>query len=294
MNDKKLPKEAIIKISVIIPCFNAVETIGAQLDALTTQRWHGPWEVVVVDNRSTDASMDIVKKYFNRIPGLRIVHAFAHQGAPYALNVGAKAANGDALLFCDADDIVGDGWLGTMGEALLSHDFVACRMDTEKLNIQRYGYGNPQAHGTQMLWYPPYLPHAGGGTIGIKTSLFHTVGGFDESLHYLQDTDFCFKVQFTGVKLHFVPDAVIHVRYRNTIFGVYRQSRNYAEYNVVLFKRYRSLAPENPHLWKQYLDDCKKLLISFFKRKNRYNMAWDFGRQIGRLKGCIKNKVPPV
>ena len=286
-----------MKISVIIPCFNAVDTIDAQLEALADQDWPEPWEVIVVDNKSTDDSMAVVKKYRGKLPGLRIVDAFARQGQPYALNVGVQAAEGDALLFCDADDIVGHGWLAAMGEALSKHDFVACRMDVERLNSQGSGYGNPQAHGVQVLWYPPYLPHAGGGTLGVKSSLYDKVGGFDESLPYLHDTDFCFKIQFTGTKLHFVPDAVMHIRYRETISGIYRQSRNYAEYNVILFKRYRSSAPEEPHLWRRYLGDWKRLLKSLpalVKRRNRYKLAWDLGRQIGRLKGCIKHQISPV
>ena len=286
-----------MKISVIIPCFNAVDTIDAQLEALANQDWSEPWEVIVVDNKSTDDSMGVVKKYREKLPGLRIVDAFARQGQPYALNVGALAADGDALLFCDADDIVGHGWLASMGEALSKHDFVACRMDVERLNAHRCGYGNPQAHGVQVLWYPPYLPHAGGGTLGVKSSLYDAVGGFDESLPYLHDTDFCFRIQFTGTELHFVPDAVMHIRYRETITGVFRQSFNYAEYNVILFKRYRSSAPEKPHLWRRYLGDWKRLLKSLpslIKSKNRYKLAWDLGRQIGRLKGCIKHQVSPV
>jgi GT2 family glycosyltransferase len=286
-----------MKISVIIPCYNAVDTIEEQLEALSTQKWSETWEVIVVDNRSTDGSMEIVKRYLGKLPGLRIIEAFERQGTPYAINVGGQAADGDAFLFCDADDIVGHGYLTAMGKALSKHDFVASRMDVERLNKHRSGYGNPQAEGVQNLWYPPYLPHAGGGTLGVKSSLFHKVGGYDELLPSLHDTDFCFKVQFTGTDLHFVPDAVMHVRYRDSVLGTYRQSFNYAEYNVVLFKKYHSYAPAQPYLWRQYFGEWKKLLKSlplFVNKKKRYKLAWDLGRQIGRLKGCIKHQIPPV
>ena len=232
-----------MKLSVIIPCFNAADTIAAQLEALASQRWSEPWEVIVANNRSTDESMDIVEQYRDRLPNLCIADAAARQGQPYALNVGARAATGEALAFCDADDEVGSGWLAAMGEALSRYDFVACRFDIEKLNAP-WAYNsrrNPQQDGLQQYQYPPYLPHAGGGSLGVKRSLHEAIGGFDESLPILHDTDYCWRLQLAGTELYFVPDAVLHVRFRDTLGGMYRQARGYAEYNVLLYKRYRPL-----------------------------------------------------
>ena len=193
---------------------------------------------------------------------IKIVEAYDKQGAPYALNIGVQSTNAEAILFCDADDVVGDGWLENMGNALKEHDFVACRFEVNRLNPQKPkggAPGNPQGEGLQKIWYPPYLPHAGGGTLGIKKRLHQRVGGFDESLLYLQDTDYCFRVQLAGTPLYFVAGARVHVRHRKTLAGVFRQSFNYAEYNVILFKRYRSMAPEKPHLWKDFLYDWQRL-----------------------------------
>ena len=290
-----------MEISVIIPCYNAVETIGVQLDALAGQSWSGSWEVIVSDNRSTDGSMEVVKKYRERLPGLRIVDASQSQGQPYALNVGVRAAKGDSLLFCDADDMVGSEWLSAMSGALSRHDFIACRTDTDRLNIGKPmddGKGNPQKDSVQLIWYPPYLPHAGSGTLGVKSVLHKAVGGFDESLPYLFDTDYCFKIQMiSGAKLHFVPEAVMHIRNRDSFGGTYRQSRNYAEYNVALFSRYRKSAKEEPNLWRKYLWNWKQLLrrVPAIRSKEKsYKFAWDLGRQLGRLKGSFKYRVPPV
>src|SRR5262245_35038573 len=116
-----------MKLSVIIPCYNAAETIGDQLEALTCQRWSQLWEVVVVDNKSTDRSRTIVESYQKRLPNLRMINAFERQGQAHARNVGAQVACGESLAFCDADDEVGAEWLAAMGEALSKHDFVACR-----------------------------------------------------------------------------------------------------------------------------------------------------------------------
>lgn len=289
-----------MEISVVIPCYNAADTIGVQLEALTNQHWPYNWEVIIADNRSTDATMRVVESYKDRLPNLKTVQAYGKQGVSYALNVAVRAVDGMAILFCDADDMVGENWLMEMGNALLEHDFVACRFEVQKLNPKKLSGGapgNPQGRGLQKIWYPPYLPHAGGSSLGIKTAIHRKVGGFDESLRYLQDTDYCFRVQLAGTPLHFVPTTVIHVRHRASLIGLFRQSLNYAEYNVVIFKRYRKTAPEKPHLWRNYLKDWKNLVKSLkyiSDRHRREYLAWNLGRQIGRFKGICRQKVAPV
>ena len=290
-----------MKLSVVIPCYNAQSTIRDQLEALTRQQWIDPWEVLVVDNRSTDHSVSIAEAYSGRLPNFRIVDANDRQGQAYALNVGVAESSGDAVVFCDADDLAGEDWLRSMGSALLHHDFVACRMDVDRLNAHlpgRHGFGNPQKNGLQMIWYPPYLAHAGSGTMGVKVSLHLKVGGFDETLPYLFDTDYCFRIQTkTNVKIAFVPDAIMHIRYRDNFRGTYRQSRNYAQYNVLLSKRYKDFAQPQPYLWKSYTNDWKKFIRFLFLqdfRSNSLRLSWMLGRQMGRLIGSLKYSVPPV
>src|SRR5262245_53435164 len=121
-------KDGDMKLSVIIPCRNAVKTIEAQLDALCQQEWEGGWEVIVADNGSMDGTREVVARFFGRLPPLLLVDASTRRGAGHARNVGVKAATGDAIVFCDADDEVGAGWLSAMGNALTRHDFVAGRI----------------------------------------------------------------------------------------------------------------------------------------------------------------------
>jgi glycosyltransferase involved in cell wall biosynthesis len=284
-----------MKLSVIIPCYNGADTIAAQLNALSAQDWREAWEVLVVDNRSTDNSMEIVRSYQGRIPNLRIVDASERQGQPYALNAGAQAASGEYLAFCDADDVVGSGWVAAMGSALLKHDFVACRMEFGRLNspwVQRTRR-NPQSHGLNIYDYPKYLPHAGGGTLGVKKALFQNIGGFDETFPCLHDTVLCFKLQLAGTPLHFVPDAVMHIRFRDSLIGIFRQSVGYAEFNVLLYKQFRPLGM--PKLDYQSIKRAwYGFLKEFFRIRTKAGLArWIrlLGWQYGRVKGCIKHRV---
>lgn len=289
-----------MKLSVVIPCLNAADTLAAQLEALANERWNHPWEVIVADNGSTDDSLTIVETYKPRIPNLRVVDASQRKGQPHALNTGAASATGDSVVFCDADDEIAPGWIEAMGNALLDHPFVACRVDFTKLNehwVQNVFQDHPQIRGLQKAWYPPYLPHAGGGTIGVRKRLWESVGGFDDALPYLHDTDFCFKVQLKGVPVHFVPEAVLHIRCRATVTGLFRQAQRWAEYSVLVYKKYRPLDVNDSWRWKVFLRQCKRLLYSaraIHSQRGRAQWLWQCGWQIGRLIGSLKHHVPPV
>src|SRR4030066_1864890 len=110
-----------MKLSVIIPAFNAAGTIAQQLESLATQRWSEPWEVIVANNRSTDNTVEIVNSFRGRIPNLCVIDAPERPGGAYAINIGGRSARGEPLAFCDADDIVCDGWVAAMGDARARH-----------------------------------------------------------------------------------------------------------------------------------------------------------------------------
>jgi glycosyltransferase involved in cell wall biosynthesis len=117
-----------MEISVNIPCLNVVNTIEFQLEALACQCSKSSYEIIFSDNGSTDETLDLVKKYKNRFKKLTVVDSSAKKGAGYARNNGVKFAKGDALLFCDTDDVVGNDWIDAMQTALKNHEFVAGRL----------------------------------------------------------------------------------------------------------------------------------------------------------------------
>ena len=282
-----------MKLSVIVPCYNAAVTISEQLEALANQTWSEPWELIVVDNRSTDESMTIVRQYQERLPNLRIINASDKPGQPYALNVGIRAATSEVVAFCDADDEVAPGWVAAIGEALRHHDFVAGRFECAKLNPAWLQAGHAQEKGLNQYRYPPYLPHAGSGNMGVKRALHEAVGGFDESMPYLFDTDFCFKLQLAKTSLYWMPDAVLHYRAPHTFKDVYRKAQLNGEYNVMLYKRYRPLGmptlslKDGLHGWKNLLFNLPQI----FDPKKRMSWFWLFNWRVGRIRGCLKHRV---
>ncbi|MFQ5470889.1 MAG: glycosyltransferase [Gammaproteobacteria bacterium] len=284
-----------MKLSVIIPCYNAATTIAEQLDSFSRQKWNQSWEIIAVDNNSTDNTVDILERYRKRLPNIRIVRAPEKQGQPYALNKGVQSATGEALAFCDADDVVAHGWVAAMGNALLSHDFVSGPFEVDFLNKDGLGKNrvNPQPTGIQNYKYPPFLPHAGSGNMGVRKYVFDQVNGFDESLPILFDTDFCWRVQGQGYKLHAVSGAILHVRFRDTIRGLIRQARRYGEYNVFLYKRYRPLGMPKLSI-KKGLREWWKLILQSWKiahKETRGRWLWQLSWRLGRVWGCIKYRI---
>lgn len=286
-----------MKLSVIIPCFNASDTLAVQLEALAEQKWSEPWEVLLSDNGSTDDSVAIARQYENRLPNFQIIDASEIRGPSYARNMGAKAAVGESLAFCDADDKVAPGWVAAMGNALLKYDFVTCRFEAKKLSdpFALQARMCPQEHGLQTYDYPPFLPHAASAGLGVKRAIHETVGGFNESMPMLEDTDYCWRIQLRGVKLHFVPDALVHYRFRSSKDKMYRQARLWGEYNVFLYKKYR-LHGMPPLSKKRGIRKGMSLLRRFpaalrngGEQLNRWH--WDFAWFKGRVLGSFKYRI---
>ena len=284
-----------MKLSIVIAAYNAASTIGQQLEALAAQQWSGTWEVVVVNNGSTDNTVDVASRFHGRIPNLRVVEASGRRGAAYAANAGARHASGEFLVFCDADDVVADGWVAAMGKALAVHQFVAGPLETARLNtgkLQRYRV-SPQSSGIQPYTYPPYLPHAAGANLGVRRAVFDRLGGFDESMRALQDTDFCWRVQLSGIDLVPAPDAIVHYRFRDTVSGLLKQAFSYAFYNVVIYKKYRARGMPKLTL-KHGIAGWVGLILGItrlMRPETRVLWLWDAGWLSGRLYASIKHRV---
>lgn len=286
-----------MRLSVIVPCLNAADTIRIQLEALAKQEWSDPWELIIVDNGSTDNTLSIIKEYEPRFENFKIVDASTRRGQPYALNRGVEAASGEAVVFCDADDEVETGWLREIGNSLKKYDFVASRFEVEKLSDFRSSQflKFPQETGLIDYTYVPYLQFAGSCGMGVKKNVHESVNGFDESILYCFDTDYSWRIQLNGIKLYYIPSALVHIRNRTTASRAFKQSRNWGEYNVLLIKKFRPYGMPKPTL-QDGIDQWKKLLRFKRLRKlrnqgERDRWIWAFGYRVGQLIGSVKHRT---
>lgn len=299
-----------MKLSVILPCFNGAATLAVQLEALVRQQWPGGWEVVIVNNGSTDASMAIVESYRHRLPCLQIVQAHVpgtvRLGVPHSYNTGIEAAAGDAFVFCEADDEVAPGWLTGMGEALTEHDFVAARLDHRKLNpawlhpLEGDGYQSQSL--SQMDGYP-YLAHASGCSFGLRRSLVEQVGTLDVNFPCVHDTEYSWRAQLAGYALHLAPRALIHYREKTSYLARYRQGRAWGRDYLRLVQHYG--APPGRlglarKLWATRRLPARGAMACLFlaagRPQGRHLLAqwfWNLGWSVGELQSSARAPVAP-
>jgi cellulose synthase/poly-beta-1,6-N-acetylglucosamine synthase-like glycosyltransferase len=116
-------------------------------------------------------------------------------------------------------------------------------------------------------------------------------------LPYLQDTDFCFKLQLASVPLHFVPNAVIHVRLRHTLRGTYNQARRWAVYRVKVYKKYQGTTETGDlRSWTRYAQNWQHLLwqlLCIRHKQDCVRFVQGLGSQVGLLHGSLKHRVAP-
>jgi glycosyltransferase involved in cell wall biosynthesis len=285
-------------LSVVVPFFNDETTLPELLEALANETWTEPWEVILCDNGSTDGSRTVIESFVGSIPGLRVVDATEHRGASFARNVGLRAAAGERVAFCDADDLIASGWVEAIGTALAENAFVASRHDATLLNPEWMvkARGSTQVEGLYTTWYPPYLPHAGACGMGAHRDILLDAGGFDLRFLCCQDTELSLRLQAKGVQLHFSPDAMIHIRFREGLRRMFCQARRWAIYNEAVYARHGD-GEVIDRAWRTWFRGWRRIGRQTRRartRIDRYRVAWQIGWHIGLLQGSLKYGVPPV
>lgn len=199
-----------VDVSVIICVRNGARTIRRQLDALDRQRDHPPFEVIVVDNGSRDATVRIVRDWVatssHAATDVRFVRGPRRPGIPRVRNLGARSAAGRVLAFCDADDEVGEQWVGALARAVCGDVLVGGRNHA----YAEDGTARPDMFGDGVAG-TPYLPHVGTSNCAMSRRAFLAVNGFDESLprYGFEDVDLSWRMQEAGYPLLYARDAVV-------------------------------------------------------------------------------------
>lgn len=274
-------------ISVILPVRNGMPWLEIQLRALADQRCPEPWEVVVADNGSDDGSREFAEAWSIDHQAFRVVDASALDGAPAARNVGVRAARGDLLAFCDADDIVGEGWLAACVQGLEHADVVAGTFDFWSLNGTRESPAAPAA-----IRQLGFLPAGLGANLAVRRPAFEEVCGFNEELLLGEDIDLCWRLQLRGFRFVISPDAIVAKRERTEFRQVFRQAFAYGRCGPLLYRRYRSdgarrnLAGAGKS-WVWLLFSLPLLL----RPDRRCEWARAAGIRLGRLAGSLREGV---
>lgn len=235
--------------SVIISAKNEAGQIEACLRSLALQKGM-PFEVLVVDNDSTDHTFSVAKKLIEE-NGWKHMEVLRQKkpGSPAARNFGAKKAKGEILIFTDADCTFAKNWVQEMAAPLLEEGPMAAlggvtqsAFAKEKPNLwERY------LHELFLFWeedrladFPAFLPWAPTCNLSVQREIFFALGGFDENWKSAAyDVDFCWRLVLCGFLLGHNPEAVLYHRRRNSLRGLMGQMENYSYFNASLLRTYQ-------------------------------------------------------
>ena len=280
-------------VSVVIPTYNAVDTLGAQLDALEGQDYDGAFEVVIADNGSTDGLAEFVSARSSRIP-VAVVDASDRRGVSHARNVGCRESKGELVVICDADDVVVPGWLRALVAVAVTAECVGGSLDATTLN-----------DASTIAWRFPhrpdklpvklrFLPYAHGCNIAVWRDVVESLGGWEESYQGGgEDVDFSWRLQLAGGRLAVAPDAVVHYRHRETAGGLADQMAGYAQADVLLYRRFRELGARRRPVSAAARDLWWLLSRLPLLRRSDVRGLWAnrWGQLRGRVAGSVRYRV---
>jgi GT2 family glycosyltransferase len=221
------------KISVVVPTFNRARWLGDALDSLMTQTTDQrfDYEVVVVDNNSSDETAAVVADAARRSP-VPLRYCFEPlQGDGAARNNGISAAEHDWIAFFDDDQIADPRWL--LGLRTAVHDsgavLVGGAVGLALDDDARLHFG-PVTRRDMLRESSPYTrvqPYEQGDLPGtcnllVAREVFHSVGLFDTDLNGGSDHDFLRRSARAGVTAWFTPNAVVTHR-----VSAYRRTNEY-------------------------------------------------------------------
>jgi len=279
-------------LAVVVPCRNVAATLREQLDALVVEHWDGEWEILVVDNRSTDATVAIAKGYSASCPRLRVVPAHEGTGVSYVRNEGVRASTANAVVFCDGDDVIEPGWVAAYGTALREHELVTGPLDLISLNIPELA----RARGTASAERVPTfgrIPFARGNNGGMQRATFDRLGGYDEQFIGLEDIELSIRAAALGVDVTFVPEARVRYRYHDSVQALWRQGLFYGGSTAELATRARRHGLDPPSRWAgtrswawmvAHLGDVRT-------RAGRLGLLWVLANRLGTLRGAAQART---
>lgn len=196
-----------MKVTVAIPCYNGAAYVGATIESVLAQS-RPPDEITVIDDGSTDASVEVISKY-----PVRLIQHDGNKGLAAARNTALAGSTGDIIAFIDVDAPADPTWLETLLSGYTAEDVagvggrgIETRMLSPADRWRRLHAS--QGHGERVLERAEFLH---GLNSSFRVHALRTVGGFDPRFcTNAEDLDVGLRLNRHGFRLRYLPDARVY------------------------------------------------------------------------------------
>lgn len=222
-------------VSVVIPAFNEEKFILNCLNSLKSQKTSRKYEVIVVDNNSTDKTSQIVREFTGL--DLKLVKE-SKKGRGFARKSGFKKAQGEIILSTDADTTVPEDWIEKLVQSFDEDQVVGV---TGTFKIQDQGMIKNTIFNLLMLvsTYLYWILHGYfwfyGGSFAVKREIYFQSGEFNVDFHGMQDVELASRVEKLGT-IKFNPQIIVIAsgrRFNQGFFaGLGEYGRNFVNFNL--------------------------------------------------------------
>ena len=182
-------------ISVVIAAFNEEKNLPSCLESILNQDFpKNEYEIVVVDNNSTDKTVEVAKKY-----GARVVTE-ERQGNTYAISKGMSRAKGDIIANLDADTLAKENWLSLIKKTFEDERIVGATGNADIKSGNKFlDWMSPVLYGIFLRFnFLIGKPHLTGFNLVVRKKTFDEVGGINEKFTMSSDVDLGLRIAKKG------------------------------------------------------------------------------------------------
>lgn len=238
--------------------YNGGDALSASLESIATQTFTD-WEMVVVDDASTDRTREVVESWGRKDPRIRLVTNAGNKGQTPCLNQGLRECRGDWVARQDADDLSAPGRLAAQMDFVVRHPEVAL-LGTSGILIDergcKAGLLDVPSTAAGIAWTSMFLnPFLHTSVLFQRETSLETFGGYDESFRIAQDYDLWVRM------LNAAPTANLPERlvsYRRSDASLSRAGRELAmqEAGRVASRQFSHLIGRSPEAGERRLCDA--------------------------------------
>jgi GT2 family glycosyltransferase len=213
---------AQIDVSVVISTHNRAAVLSRALNALLAQADHVPYEIIAVDNASTDITAEVIRSKLPMSPQLHYVYE-PQRGLPYGRNAGVRAARGSLIAFTDDDVEVPSDWVTTIKRVFDAHPDVDVIGGPVRpvwpsalprwLTRRQFGPFALGEHGTapMRVGADNAAPCLVGANLAFRREVFDRIGLFDPKYTKSQDREMQLRLWRAGGAGLYAPEMAISV-----------------------------------------------------------------------------------